>query len=73
MTWTQIIAVEGGQLVLTLPPSFDSKKVKVIVEDLPDKWSAKWQLMQQAAKDPLFLADMNEVNKDFDAIEGETI
>lgn len=68
MTWTQITLVEGGQLILTLPASFESKKVKVIVEDLPEKWAAKWQLMQQAAKDPLFLADMEAVNQDFDAI-----
>jgi hypothetical protein len=73
MTWTQITSVEGGQLILTLPASFESKKVKVVVEDLPEKWAAKWQLMQQAAKDPLFLADMEEINQDFDAIDGENL
>ena len=74
MTYKKICSIQNNQIILTLPPDFSNKKqVTVIVDDEIDVNIKKIELMKQAAEDPLFLEDMNEVNKDFSLIDHETL
>lgn len=74
MTFRQICSVTNNQIVVTLPPSFGNKKlVSVIVDDQDDSRAQKLALLKDASKDPLFLADIMEVHKDFDSIDHETL
>lgn len=74
MTLTQVCDIKNNQLIITLPPGFkDVKKVTVVINDLVDTRKDKLNLLKQAAKDPLFLADMNEIATDFDALDNETL
>jgi hypothetical protein len=66
MTFEQTCEVKNNQLVINLPSSFRNKKrVKVIVEDDDQLHSNKMNLLKKASTDPLFLADIDEVNQDF--------
>ena len=72
MTHIQLYKVTDTQLVITLPPAFKNKQVRVTIDDkIAD--NDKLAMMKLAAKDPLFLSDMKEVNDDFEGIEHETI
>jgi hypothetical protein len=48
-------------------------QVMVVVDDQIDSKGQKFEMLKQAANDPLFLLDIEEVHKDFDSIENETI
>jgi hypothetical protein len=67
----QIVDVpENGQLTIQIPGSLKgSKKVRVVIDEVIDDRDAKMTLLAQAQHDPLFLADMEEVNNDFEGIE----
>ena len=65
MTWTKVIAMKQTELVLTLPETFSSKKVRVVVEDLGESRAAKIEQMKMTQNDPLFQADVDEVQSDF--------
>lgn len=65
--------VTDNKLVITLPPGFKDKEVVVTIDDMPNGQKDKLLLMRQAAQDPLYLADLNEVNDDFKTIDHETI
>ena len=69
MTHTQLYKVSDTQLMITLPDSFKNKQVLVTIADVQDTGVDKKNLMKQAAKDPLYLSDLNEVNSDFEGIE----
>lgn len=73
MTWTKVIDVQKSQLILNLPDTFRSKKVRVVVEDIGESWEAKMQRMKLAQNDPLFLADLDEVQTDFDFSDNELL
>ena len=74
MTFKQICSVINNQIVIILPPNFVNKKeVTVVIDDIVDSRSKKLALLKEAANDPLFLADIKEVHKDFDSIDSETI
>ncbi|MEZ0543006.1 hypothetical protein [Fibrella arboris] len=73
MTWKKTVYVDNQQITLDLPASFRSKRVTVVVEDIADEREAKLKLMQEAAVDPLYQADMADVQNDFQAIDGETL
>jgi hypothetical protein len=63
---------ENHQLKITLPESFPFKqKVVVTVEEMPLSKKEKLKQMKRAATDPLFLQDMNEVNRDFELINND--
>ncbi len=65
---------KNHQLKINLPESFPSKqKVVVTVEEMPLSKKEKLKLMKRAAKDPLFIHDMKEVNGDFDLINNESL
>ena len=73
MTYSQLYKVTDTQLVITLPVGFKNKQVLVTIEDKPSVSNDKIALMKLAAKDPLFLSDLKDVNDDFEGIEHETI
>ncbi len=73
MTWTQIIDVNEEEVVIKLPATFRNKKVIVSVEDIDGPKNDKMRRMQSAATDPLFLADIDEVQADFREIDGEML
>ncbi len=73
MTWKKIVRVDNQQVILDLPNSFRQKRILIVVEDLVDERADKFNLMREASTDPLYLADMEEVQTDFRAIDGETV
>ncbi len=75
MTHRQIYEVPTDKrLIIKLPKTFkNKKKVLVIIADGVDKQAKKLNTLKAAMKDPLFLADMEEVEKDFSAIDSETL
>ena len=74
MTFRQICSVKNNQVVITLPPNFVNKKqVTVLIDDTVDSRYQKLALLKEAANDPLFLADIEEIHKDFDSIDNETV
>ena len=73
MTYSQFCKVTDSKLVITLPPAFKNKQVLVTVDDKVTGEKDKIALMKLAAKDPLFLSDLKEVNNDFEGIEHETL
>ena len=74
MTFRQICSVKNNQVVITLPPNFVNKKqVTVVIDDIVDSRTQKLAVLKEAANDPLFLADIEEIHKDFDSIDNETI
>ncbi|CAG5068015.1 hypothetical protein DYBT9623_00743 [Dyadobacter sp. CECT 9623] len=63
MTYKIVCPVENNQVILTLPPDFRNKKqVTIYVDDQIDVKSQKIEAMKAAAKDPLFLADIEEIH-----------
>ena len=74
MTFKQICIVKINKIVVTLPPNFENQKqVTVTIDDTVDGKMQKLALMKEASEDPLFLADIEAVQKDFDAIDSEEI
>lgn len=72
MTITRICEIQGNQLIIQLPAHFTNKKeVLVIVNDSFDERAAKLALLREAVNDPLFLADIAEVQADFENIDDE--
>jgi hypothetical protein len=68
MTYKIVCPVKNNQVILTLPPNFRNKKeVTIYVDDQIDVKSQKLDALKMAAKDPLFLADIHEINVDFDS------
>ena len=74
MTVRQICDVINNQLLIKLPDSFKGKKqVLVILNDSVDDRTSKYELLKLASVDPLFNADIKEINDDFNAIDSETL
>ena len=74
MTYKVVCTVKDNQVILTLPPDFKNKKeVTVLIDDQVDTMSSKLEALKVASNDPLFLADIKEVQEDFDIIDHETI
>ncbi len=75
MTLRKIVEIpQSHQLVINLPDGFQTKgKVLVTIDDIPETTSQKMDAMLAASKDPIYLSDMQEVNKDFDHLAGETL
>lgn len=65
---------KNNQLIIKLPDSFkQSRRVKVTIEDFDDEKAAKIKLLKEAAKDPLFLADVAETSVDYESIDKESL
>jgi hypothetical protein len=74
MTYRKVYSVENNKVIINLPDDFKGKKqVLIVVDDLADTKAQKLELMQLAAKDPLFLADIKEIQDDFDSIDHENL
>jgi hypothetical protein len=74
MTYRKVCSVENNKVIINLPDDFKGKKqVMVVVDDLADTKAQKLELMKLAAKDPLFLADIKEIQDDFDSIDHENL
>ena len=72
MVLKQIFNVENNRLIINLPKSFkDSKRVMVVVDDDINSREGKIILMKQASSDPLYLADIEEVEEDFNFADAE--
>ncbi len=74
MTYKIVCPVKNNQVIVTLPPDFtDKKQVTIYVDDQVDVKSQKLEALKIASKDPLFLADIQEIHQDFDSIDHETL
>jgi len=74
MTHKQVCKVTNNQVVINLPPNFVNKQqVTVVIEDVFDTKAKKIEQLKAALNDPLFLADIKEVQNDFDAVDHETL
>jgi hypothetical protein len=74
MTFRQICTVQNNQIVVILPTHFgDKQQVTIIVDDQVESKAHKLAILKEAAKDPLFLSDVEEIHKDFDSIDHETL
>jgi hypothetical protein len=49
------------------------QQVTVVIEDVIDTKAQKLEQLKAALNDPLFLADIKEVQNDFDAVDHETL
>lgn len=66
------VRVSNRRVVVDLPADFeDGRRVTVIVQDAPDEKGAFEAAMAEAANDPLFLADIDEVMEDFKYVDRE--
>ena len=74
MIYRQVYQVNNNQVIVILPTVFSNKKqVTLIVDDQVDTKAQKLAQMKEASNDPLFLADIKEIQQDFDAIDYETL
>ncbi|MDO8966344.1 hypothetical protein [Algoriphagus sp.] len=73
MTVKQIHKIKGDQLIIDLPESLKSsgKEVLVTIEDTTTIQEKKIALMKKAAKDPIFLKDLEDIKSDFESIDFE--
>jgi len=62
MTYKMVCEVKNNQVVLTLPDDLrDKKEVTIIIDDEVDNRYLKFEALKSASSDPLFLADVLEV------------
>lgn len=74
MTFRQVCKVNNNQIVINLPPNFINKQqVSVVIDEIVDSKPAKLEQLKTALNDPLFLADIKELQNDFDSIDHETL
>jgi hypothetical protein len=61
-----------NQILINLPDSFKRKKrILVVIDDSVDTKADKMELMKIASIDPLFLADIVSISKDFRNVDTE--
>lgn len=51
----------------------NNQQVTVVIEDVIDTKAQKLEQLKAVLNDPLFLADIKEVQNDFDAVDPETL
>lgn len=74
MTVRRLYNIRNNQVIIDLPDNFKGKqKVMVTLEDHVDSKAEKLAMLQKASKDPLFIADIKEVNDDFGAFEKDIV
>lgn len=71
MSHRQVYQVKGTpQLVIQLPEELrNSKELIVTIDDADGAVQEKLQALKDASSDPLYLADIDEINSEFDAID----
>jgi hypothetical protein len=67
MTFEKTYVVQkNNKLIINLPEKFKFKrKVRVIIEDIDENRDIKIALLKKASTDPLFLADIIDIDSDF--------
>jgi len=51
----------------------NNQQVTVVIEDVIDTKAQKLEQLKAVLNDPLFLADIKEVQNDFDTVDPETL
>ena len=71
MIYKQIYKTNAeSQLTINLPENFRIKKyVLVMLDDSVDSKATKVDLMKMASNDPLFLADIADISRDFKDVD----
>lgn len=63
-----------SQLLINIPENFRKKShILVVLDDSIESKNDKMHLMEMASKDPLFLADIDAISKDFRNIDTELL
>ena len=63
-----------SQLIINIPENFRGKShILVVLDDSIESKNDKIHLMEMASKDPLFLADIDAISKDFRNIDAELL
>jgi hypothetical protein len=63
-----------SQLMINIPENFRGKShILVVLDDSIDTKADKMNLMKMASMDPLFLADIDTISKDFRNIDAELL
>ena len=74
MTASQVYSTNNNQIIIDLPEKFRGKeKLLITIDDHIETKSEKLLKLKDAQNDPLFLADIEEIEKDFEAIENNEI
>ena len=74
MTASQVYSTNNNQIIIDLPEKFRGKeKLLITIDDHIETKSEKLVKMKNAQNDSLFLADIKEIEKDFEAIENNEI
>ena len=74
MTYKLVCSVSNQKIVATLPEAFKNKsRVTVIIDDHANQKNDKILEMLEAIHDPLFLEDVEDVQKDFNKLDTETL
>ena len=74
MTASQVYSTNNNQIIIDLPEKFRGKeKLLITIDDHIETKSEKLLKLKNAQNDPLFLADIKEIEKDFEAIENNEI
>ncbi len=73
MTFEQTYELgKGNELLIKLPENFrQGKKVRVVVEEIDINRNQKIKMLEGAANDPLFHADVQEICEDFKHVDAE--
>ena len=73
MTFEQTYELgKGNELLIKLPEHFrQGKKVRVVVEEIDINRNQKIKMLEGAANDPLFHADVLEISEDFKHVDAE--
>ena len=51
----------------------NNQQVTLVIDDVIDRKAQKLEQLKAVLNDPLFLADIKEVQNDFDAVDHETL
>jgi hypothetical protein len=63
-----------SHLTINIPENFRGKShILVVLDDSIESKTDKMVLMEMASKDPLFLADIDSISKDFRNIDSEIL
>jgi len=66
MTFEEIYEIKNNEISIKLPKKFKSvKKVRIIIKELESERDIKIKLLKKAVTDPLFNADIEEIENDF--------
>lgn len=73
MTFEQTYELgKDNELRIKLPENFrQGKKVRVVVEEIDINRNQKIKMLEDAANDPLFLADVQKICEDFKHVDAE--